>query len=343
MTKKRIEYIDAMRGLTMILVVYSHVCHYSLGDRWMGWNDVFFLFRLPCFFFISGWLFEPVREPIRAVVKKKFMVQIIPTVIFLLLLAPPPLFFSRLGATKGGYWFTFALFEFFLFYLFSRRFFKRWSGAFALVISIAAFCYDINYHQFVTSLYNPQFSIFNSQFSITDALGFLSVITWRYYLFFYIGTWVKRHFDAFTRWTGKPVVILAVVIGFALVAWHPHSENAITAYLIFAVGGALGLTMVFTFFRLFAHYFTKERWLGRSLQYVGTRTLDIYLLHYFLLPRFLLGYSGILQTYDSPWLEFIVAMALSLIVVIGCLLVSYVIRLNPFLGHCLFGVKYERS
>ena len=60
MTEKtgRIEYIDAMRGMTMILVVYSHVCNYCLGDKTMGFNDIFFLFRLPCFFFISGWLFQ---------------------------------------------------------------------------------------------------------------------------------------------------------------------------------------------------------------------------------------------------------------------------------------------
>ena len=332
MIKKRIEYIDAMRGFTMILVVYSHVCHFCLGDKWMGWNDVFFLFRLPCFFFISGWLFEPVREPIWSVVKKKFMVQIVPTVIFLLLLAPPPLFFSRLGATKGGYWFTFALFVFFLLYLFSERCLKRWGGAFALVISIAAFCYDVYYNRY-----------FKDMGLMTQALGFLSFITWRYYLFFYIGTWVKRHFDEYIRWTGKPVIIMAVVIGFALFAWHPHSENAMAAYLTFAIGGLLGLTMVFTFFRLLSRYFTKDRWLGRSLQYVGTRTLDIYLLHYFLLPRFLMKYRETFQAYDSQWMDFFVVMTISLIVVVGCLLVSYVIRLSPFLGHYLFGVKYERK
>jgi len=343
MAKQRIAYIDAMRGFTMIFVVYSHVCNYCLGDKWMGWNDVFFLFRLPCFFFISGWLFEPVRESIRVVVKKKFMVQIIPTVIFLLLLAPPPLFFSRLGATKGGYWFTFALFEFFLLYLFSGRLFKRWSGAFAFFISISAFCYDINFHQFNISSHNLQFSILNYHVSITDTLGFLSFITWRYYLFFYIGIWVKRHFDDFIRWTSKPVVIMAVVFGFALFAWHPRSENTIAAYLIFVVGGFLGLTMVFTFFRSFSRYFTKDGLLGRSLQYVGTRTLDIYLLHYFLLPRFLMKYSGTLHTYDNQWFEFGVAMTLSLIIVVGCLLVSYVIRLSPFLGHYLFGVKRNKT
>ena len=141
MVAKRIAYIDAMRGFTMILVVYSHICGFCLGDTQMGYNDVFFLFRLPCFFFISGWLFEPVSQrPFKQIARKKFMVQIVPTFIFLLLLAPPPLFFSQLGATKGGYWFTFALFEFFLLYMLSIRAGRKWSGVLAVVLSFSAFC-----------------------------------------------------------------------------------------------------------------------------------------------------------------------------------------------------------
>lgn len=136
---------------------------------------------------------------------------------------------------------------------------------------------------------------------------------------------------------------MAVVVGFVLIAWHPHSGNTVIAYLIFAVGGVQGLTMVFTFFRSFSRCFTKDGWLGRSLQYVGTRTLDIYLLHYFFLPRFLLAYAPQLHAFDSGVLEFAVAILLSIAVVGVCLLVSYVIRLNPFLGHYLFGVKYERK
>ena len=332
MSNQRIGYIDAMRGFTMILVVYSHVCHFCLGDRWMGWNDVFFLFRLPCFFFISGWLFESHRGTVPSVIKHKFMVQIVPTVIFLLLLAPPPLFFSKLGATKGGYWFTFALFEFFLICIFSERYLKKYHGALAVLISMAAFCYDAYYNR-----YFQHFGV------LTDILGALSFITWRYYLFFNIGTWVKRHFDEFIRLTSKPSVIMAVVVGFTLIAWHPHSGNTIIAYLIFAVGGVLGLTMVFTFFRSFSGWFSKENCLGHSLQYIGTRTLDIYLLHYFFLPRFLLAYAPQLHAFDSGVLEFAVAILLSIAVVGVCLLVSYVIRLNPFLGHYLFGVKYERK
>ena len=334
MAKQRIEYIDAMRGFTMILVVYSHVCHFCLGDRWMGWNDIFFLFRLPCFFFISGWLFESHKGTVPSVIKHKFMVQIVPTVIFLLLLAPPPLFFSKLGATKGGYWFTFALFEFFLICIFSERYLKKYHGALAVLLSIAAFFYDAYYNR-----YFQHFGV------LTDILGALSFITWRYYLFFYIGTWVKRHFDDFIRLTSKPSVISAVVVGFALIAWHPHSGNPLIAYLIFSVGGILGMTMIFTLFRFIyttPHLSPLTSHLS-PLKYIGTRTLDIYLLHYFFLPRFLLAYAPQLHAFDSKVLEFVIAILLSLVVVGACLLVSYAIRLNPFLGHYLFGVKYERK
>ena len=342
MGKQRIEYIDAMRGFTMILVVYSHVCGMCLGDRWMGWNDVFFLFRLPCFFFISGWLFDSMRRSVKETIVHKFRVQIVPTVIFLLLLAPPPLFFSKLGATKGGYWFTFALFEFFILSIFSDRCQKRWgkatgrrvwlgNGGVALIISVSAFSYDIYYNRY-----------FKDMGLLTNALGFLSFMTWRYYLFFYIGTWVKRHFGVFIGWTSKPLVIVMVISGFVGIAMLPHSNFAVSEYVIFAFGGILGMTMVFTVFRTLAPVLTKKTFAGRSLQYIGTRTLDIYLLHYFFLPRFLLPYGAHLRSLQCQPLEFLVALLLALVVVSACLAVSYVLRLSPFLGRWLFGVKYEK-
>ena len=332
MERQRIEYIDAMRGFTMILVVYSHICSFCLGDAQMGYNGVLFLFRLPCFFFISGWLFAGSEDrPFGQVVRRKLMVQIVPTFIFLLLLAPPPLFFSRLGATKGGYWFTFALFEFFVLYLLTMRLGRRWSALLAVVISISAFCYDIYYSRFVTAhvLSLP----------LTRVLGFLSFMTWRYYLFFFIGTWVRSHFDTFLKWTARPVVIALIALGFLSVAVSPHPEEAVPAYLVFACGGIMGMILVFTFFRLCSSAFTKERIAGRILQYVGTRTLDIYLLHYFFLPRFLLSWGEQLRGLHSPLLEVASACTLSLAVVACCLAASYILRLSPFLAHYLFGVK----
>ena len=334
MGKQRIEYIDTMRGFTMILVVFSHVCSMCFGDRSMGYNEAFFLFRLPCFFFISGWLFDPLKGTMSSVAKHKFMVQIVPTVIFLLLLAPPPLFFSRLGATKGGYWFTFVLFEFFMISMLSEHFCKKWGLWLAIVLSVSSYFYDAYYNRYFSNLG-----------WITDIVGFLSFKTWRFYLFFYLGIVVKRYFDEFLQITNKRYVTILVISCFALMAYLSHYEKVIISYLIFAIGGISGMIMIFTLFRLlytssFIHLPSSIFHLPSAiLQYIGTRTLDIYLLHYFILPRFLLPYGEQLRAYDFPPLEFLVALALALVIVAVCLLISYVIRLSPFLGHYLFGVQ----
>ena len=98
----RIGYIDAMRGFTMILVVFAHVCYFCMEAPLMGYNRIFYLFRLPCFFMISGWLFEPIASrPFKEVIRHKAMVQLLPTFIFLLLLAPPPEFFHPVLAKLG--------------------------------------------------------------------------------------------------------------------------------------------------------------------------------------------------------------------------------------------------
>ena len=335
MARQRIEYIDAMRGFTMILVVYSHICHFCLGDSLLGFNETFFLFRLPCFFMLSGWLFEPVAQrSFMANVRHKFMVQIIPTFIFLLLLAPPPEFFHQLGALKGGYWFTFVLFEFFVLYMLIVRICKRWSVLVALAIALSSFVYARYYNSI-------QLSAVGIQIWIVNALGFASVALWRFFLFFYIGAWMRRHFDAFIWWTSKPAIILMIIVMFFVIASTPHIDNMCYEMGRFYIGGITGMWMVFTIFRLFISLLKKLH-LSVPLQYVGTRTLDIYLLHYFFLPRFLMPYAGQLKAFDSQFVEFWAILAISMVVLSLSLLASYIICLSPFLGHYLFGVKFNK-
>ena len=100
--------------------------------------------------------------------------------------------------------------------------------------------------------------------------------------------------------------------------------------------------MVFSLFRLSASWLQRIR-LSKPLQYVGTRTLDIYLLHFFFLPLFLQTYSDQLQALDNSMIEFVVIIMISLLVLGVTLLASYVIRLNHFLGHYLFGVDYHKN
>ena len=351
MAKQRIAYIDAMRGFTMILVIFAHVCHFCLGDSRMGYNAIFILFRLPCFFMLSGWLFAkydfrhtgtvPAVSSeanyrgtvpcVTEIIKHKAMVQLVPTFIFLLILAPPPEFFHQLGALKGGYWFTFVLFEYFILYIVIERAGRIWSPILAVAITLASFFYARYYDSLHSSAEGYQLLIIN-------ALGFLSVTCWRLFIFFYIGAWMRRHFDAFIRWTGKPVVIVLISAVFSLIASTSHKDNLWFEMFRYYAGGVTGMWMIFTLFRLSASWLNKSG-LEKPMQYVGQRTLDIYLLHYFFLPRFLMQYASQLQAYDSRFLEFIVIMAISLIILALCLIASYILRLSPFLAHYLFGVK----
>ena len=107
------------------------------------------------------------------------------------------------------------------------------------------------------------------------------------------------------------------------------------------MGGITGMIMVFCFFRLSASWLQRIH-VSKPLQYVGTRTLDIYMLHYFFLPRFLISYADQLQAFDSSVIEFVVILCISLLVLGVTLLTSYVIRLNHFLRHYLFGLDYQK-
>ena len=128
------------------------------------------------------------------------------------------------------------------------------------------------------------------------------------------------------------------VVHFVVSRFFPiHQYNTVT----FLIQGTLGIMIVFTFFRRYEDSFSKTTFIGKWLQYIGRRTLDIYLLHYFFLPRNVDELGQFFFDYSNPVLEFFVSLFLALLVIVICLVTSNIIRLSPFLGHYLFGVRRE--
>ena len=87
--KTRIEWLDAMRGFTMILVVMFHVSTQSFCqlDNSSSSTPFLLLFRMPLFFFVSGFLvykptFEWEIKKYISLVAKKVRIQLLPTIIF---------------------------------------------------------------------------------------------------------------------------------------------------------------------------------------------------------------------------------------------------------------------
>lgn len=348
MEKKRIEFVDALRGVTMILVVYTHIVLYTYGAKYSvnpyHFNNALVLFRMPLFFFISGfilyrigykWDFRNTRD----FLCKKFMVQVVPTVIFGSLYAvfflpePEEVIWDHF---KGGYWFTLALFEFFVIYTVQRMLFfycriPSWLRDTFLAL-VALGLYVLSVPEFEESLHLSEKRI--------DLLG---VYHFRYYVYFLFGVFMKKYYAGFLQMLDNGyamgVIILAFFLSLLYVKHNGMFEEGFFNEVYRIVTAWCGLVIAFAFFRKGEAYVTQDTWLGKILQYIGTRTLDIYLLHFFFLPRGMKELGEFFNTHRSPTIEFFLSLVFALMVIAVCLLVSNIIRLSPVLGHYLFGVK----
>lgn len=341
--QNRIGYIDALRGMAMILVVYFHIAAYGFGSYEIGYNDIIERFRMPTFFFISGWLFYKAgriwdRQTITGMIRKKFMVQIIPTVVFMLLYL---VMFNLLdvtsfGSDKKGYWFTVVLFEYFVIYILTEALLNRRDSAtgeihvfvIMLLLSIAAFYYAKYYTRYAAELGTWK-----------DILGFLSFVKIRHIIFFWFGTFVRKHFDRFIHLTNNQYVTAVMIVLFtAIIVWPTVlSVNGIE-YIAYLIAGLSGTIICFTYFRTHQEYFSRSTWYGRSLQLIGRRTLDIYLIHYFVLPYNLVRPDVWLQ-YHHNTLFVPIALILAFWVILISLLISSLLRVSPLLAKYLFGAK----
>jgi fucose 4-O-acetylase-like acetyltransferase len=101
--------------------------------------------------------------------------------------------------------------------------------------------------------------------------------------------------------------------------------------------GFSGLLLVFVTFFRYEQSFRKDRWIGRSLQYVGVRTLDVYLLHGLLIQIDLGMIGTFFVNHPNPLLEILVSFSLAVIVIGATLLISNICRTSDIMAKVLFG------
>ena len=97
------------------------------------------------------------------------------------------------------------------------------------------------------------------------------------------------------------------------------------------------LTMVMMYFRHYQQYLTKFTIMGNCLQYIGRRTLDIYLLHFLFLPH-LPEVGEFFQTHPHSFIiDVTLAIVLGLLIIGFSIITSNILRVSPFLKKWLFG------
>ena len=344
---KRIGYIDALRGMAMILVVYFHISAYGFCSYVMGYNDIIERFRMPLFFFISGWLFKYIDRSTKEIIKQKFMVQIVPTAFFLLLYlwVFGYLSFDSFGSDKKGYWFTYVLFEFFVIYLGLKALFNKYNtkkGEICMMLAMLFLSISALYYSKYYTRYAEELGIWK------NILGLFSFVKFKHIIFFWLGTFVKKHFNQFIQLTNKPLIIGSLLGLFVVLNFYPvvFSINGLE-YIAFLLVGISGVIVIFTLFRhlytssLFSPFSSFFHYPSSVLKFVGRRTLDTYLIHYFFLPYHIEYLADSLNLQENPFLCMLISLPIALGVTAISLLVSYIIRLSPFLGKYLLGAKTE--
>ena len=335
----RLQWLDAMRGFTMILVVAYHVAQMGFGENEKTSCSLPFLvlFRMPLFFFVSGFLaykvsFQWNLSSIGHQLWKKFLVQVIPTLVFLsifIILRKGDFWanFTHILSlpTKSGYWFTWVLLQMFvIYYAIGRHSWAIWA---MWLVSIGVYA----------TLYMPKiFTYHKADFFQVSSL----VLTMKFMQFFLLGNLVHRYWDRVQRifiapWFFPTVTVLAFFCCADIFRWHIFKfmwTNLPRTLAMYSL-----LMMVVTFFHYYQGWLTCETWLGRTLQYVGTRTLDIYLIHFIVMPK--LTFVGKWLNANQP--NFLIDIMCSLIVavpvIVLCCLISHILRVSPFFKKYLFG------
>lgn len=364
--KKRIEWIDAMRGFTMILVVFNHIEHFGYGFR-SGFGDLrlfFGLFRMPLFFFVSGFIAYRTsqvfsKEELIYSIKKKAKIQLLPTAFFGVLFSLTcyatmrgydnplrPLASMIIDSSKNGYWFTIVLLEMFIVYYFvsflAQQRNKNKNLPIYLIIVSVVFTI-ISFPLTNDSIVNDG-TIQKDFYTLSQAgINILSLNRLFYYFqWFAFGNIISRYRDSFFRIINdmkrSSIIIILFFVLFIVykcinIEWVGDSLEIFLGYL--------GLIIVVAFFYKYENCVKSDSIIGKSLQYIGKRTLDVYLLHFFLLPSLpMVGFWFV--AHPNLVLELTVGLILSLLVIGLCLLISNIIRISPLLGNALFGAKIQK-
>ena len=335
-SKKRLGYIDAMRGFGILSVIYSHLV--VMGMRGSEYQSsiapVIQLYFMPLFFFISGYLsakngdIQTISE-LRCLVLKKIKNLLIPTIIMFSLCVAyfrMNLIDSIVDSYKGGYWFTYVLFCIVLLYAILAKILKPFGKTGGVIhVLIVLFLHYLSRH----------IDVFSPMVKMTS-LDFIAA----FYFYFYIGTLLKKYEKNVTRYLSNGYIsavlfLLGIIPVFIEMPWY--LKNVCRLILVYDI---------LVFFQYYSTCLESDGIIPRGLRMIGRNTLEIYFLHYFFLFK-IYGIDSWLITLSNDYCfrghscAFLIEMAVLCPIAVGIALVCIFIKkiVEPFsiVRHLCFG------
>lgn len=333
---QRIEYIDAMRGLAMMMVVISHCCTWIFGNHPFFNLYINHAIQIPLFFFISGF-FAPklTNKPFYQVTTDKLIHLVIPAllVLFIFCWIFQLNYLSILHEQlKGGYWFTLVLFVFIIIYISIDKAIR-----FAGISGLKA-----NFVHIILGLVVSYSALFFSKYAKTCSLiNLFSVTEYFSYTYFVVGAVLFEHRDTVFKLQRNAILsglcILFYFLAQIATALYGTESLQLGAGIFLLCMHTSSLLIIWQLFHRYPALSTDSR-IGRFLSLVGRRSLDIYFIHYFFLPDLHL-WGNYLFSINAQFIEYLLAIMLAIPITFISLGMGYILRLSPVTARLLLGVK----
>lgn len=323
--KNRIDYIDQLKGFTILLVIIGHLSYFCWQDtnslilKWLA------SFQMPLFIFLSGLMASrSMSEPSLKFLVKKIVTLLFPFIfvgsIYSLFIRGEALSLWTSGTMHLGYWFTWVLFWIFIIYRIFQKLYLRIFKTENLLKESLYWCTIILLFQIIRKI-----SIIPESITVFFSIGQLASCL-QYFIGGVLITKYTHLRELIFSTYGFSIAFISYWILFFFIEYSLFSN--FVGYLILGICGII----------IMVYYFEKhEQSLlgGNLLIKLGRRSLDIYVLHYFLLGQLPLKQYSSIVLGNGLLFELLISIILALIIAFCSLIMSSMIRTSPFLG-CLF-------
>lgn len=313
MEKKRNVTYDYLRGLAMLLIVLGHLYFYSkrhVGSLAFSICDTV---ELPVFMYISGLLAHVSvdRYGLRKLIASKVVRLLFPLVSFYIIwgVCDASNFETFwLKTSKKGYWFLLVLFELMV----TLSLVKRVSSKY----QIKSVYVNVLIYVLVT-LYMyllPQDSVFNNILNIKRY--------WLFYPFFMMGYYSYR-LEKFLILKYAPVFLVLYLCSFYL--YMNGNRSSVVMMACYA----------FSLFFMMTVFSTSFKPLKTIFSFVGVYSLQVYMIHFFLLFPLLEVWPVI----ENRWLEFLCFLAMASVLTAASIGIAKLLMRSDWLAMFLFGIR----
>ena len=335
---KRVGYIDAIKGLAILLMVMGHVIAYQFPSYQVALNDspqitmivwrIIYSFHMPLLMFCSG-LFIIKQEHMDS---KQLVASIWKRVQSLVL---PSIFAGGiLWLQRGnfGYWFLWTLFQFVVITL--------------LLDFLCSFIpkYGRKFFVFLLCCISGLIILFLKHFYYLERLPIIDVAHWRFYPYFCLGIICKQYNLIEKVFSKNWVYTIALIVFGVMTYWITIVGCHIPKQSI--TGMILPISIIIALIYLFKVGLSGESKVEKWLQYLGSHSLEVYILHLFFLFRMYPVGEFVLNQANSDgggrtifFVQLTTSLIASIIIVYLCYLVMNIISKSSLLSLLLLGRK----